>query len=81
MLVTLLMNGRASQAFVGDAPRLFQVLLEHLGLALGEAAVVDVEVRFVVQPEERSSKFVEPTEVMRPSTIITLQWYMVGWYS
>ena len=30
---------------------------------------------------DRLSKLVEPTEVIRPSTIITLQWYIVGWYS
>lgn len=30
---------------------------------------------------ERLSKFAEPTETHTSSTIITLQWYIVGWYS
>lgn len=30
---------------------------------------------------DRLSKLVEPTETNNPSTIITLQWYIVGWYS
>jgi len=30
---------------------------------------------------ERSSKLVDPVETMNSSTIITLQWYIVGWYS
>lgn len=30
---------------------------------------------------ERLSKLVDPTEVQSSSTIGTLQWYMVGWYS
>jgi len=31
--------------------------------------------------KERLSKFVEPTETQRSSTIMILQWYIVGWYS
>jgi len=57
------------------------VLLEDALLRRRECPVVDVRFASSFRRNERGSKFVEPTETRSPSTIITLQWYIVGWYS
>jgi hypothetical protein len=65
-------------AVVGDFTRLFFVLLEEGGLRLGEGGVEDVGLASSLRRKERLSRFDEPMETQRPSTISSLQWNMVG---
>ena len=55
--------------------------LEHSNLLARELGVENVEVGLVVQPERAVVEVGRAHRHQSSSTIITLQWYIVGWYS